>query len=104
MPPNAPAPANGVATANGCFWMTMPRRIGEELRFLRAALTATRALTTNECFSRRIPADLPEVWCSLQRGGHLVGQCFVCLLELTLDEESVPVSATFAHSTRQGSV
>jgi hypothetical protein len=30
------------------------------------------------------------VWCPLQRGGHLPGQCLVCLLELALEEEEVP--------------
>src|ERR1700693_4131372 len=32
----------------------------------------------------------PKCGTPLQRGGHLAGQCFVCLLELTLDEEQVP--------------
>ena len=40
-------------------------------------------------------ADESELTCPkcgnpLQRGGHLAGQCFVCLLELALDEEEVP--------------
>ena len=40
-------------------------------------------------------ADTPQLTCPkcdapLQRGGHLAGQCLVCLLESAWDEEEVP--------------
>ena len=43
-------------------------------------------------------ADEPQLSCSkcgavLQRGGHLAGQCIVCLLESALDEEEVPTAS-----------
>ena len=43
-------------------------------------------------------ADEPQLTCPkcgapLQRGGHLAGQCFVCLLESALDEEEIPTAS-----------
>jgi serine/threonine protein kinase len=35
----------------------------------------------------------PDCGAPLQRGGHLAGQCLVCLLESALDEEEVPTAA-----------
>ena len=42
-------------------------------------------------------ADTPQLTCPkcdapLQRGGHLAGQCLVCLLELALEEEEIPTA------------
>src|SRR5258707_8166908 len=43
-------------------------------------------------------ANEPQLTCPkcgavLQRGGHLAGQCIVCLLESALDEEEVPTTS-----------
>jgi serine/threonine protein kinase len=42
-------------------------------------------------------ADTPQLTCPkcdapLQRGGHLAGQCLVCLLELALEDEEIPTA------------
>jgi serine/threonine protein kinase/tetratricopeptide (TPR) repeat protein len=42
-------------------------------------------------------ADTPQLTCPkcdapLQRGGHLAGQCLVCLLEMALEEEQIPTA------------
>ena len=40
-----------------------------------------------------LSSTCPKCGALLQRGGHLAGQCLVCLLESALDEEEVPTAS-----------
>jgi DNA-directed RNA polymerase specialized sigma24 family protein len=73
--------------------VTKPAEIDEELRYLRAVAEGLR-LQPWRPSQMSASADTPQLTCPmcgapLQRGGHLAGQCLVCLLELALEEEEV---------------
>lgn len=67
----------------------------EELRYLR--LRAEGLDRNLAAIIMSASANTPQLTCPkcdapLQRGGHLSGQCLICLLELALEEEEIPTA------------